>query len=267
MHNEKISNIKYFLDKINKRDLILSVSSSDRNIKLWNINNFHCLYDYKNVYNDGYLYSVCFLKDDDLTFIAASKNNFPGDSENIKIFDLNGNKIIEINDSNDNTIFIDSYYDIEKSKNYIITGNCGFIKSYYFNENKLYHKYQETNDASFSSSLIINNQKEETKLIESNTLGCVRIWNFHSGELLNKIKGNYCFYGICLWNNDYLLVGSEDRAIKILDLNKGKIIKSLIGHEDYVMSIKKIIHPKYGICIISQGYPSGQIKLWVFKDY
>ena len=266
-HNEKINNIKYFIDKINKRDLMLSVSSLDRNIKLWNINDFQCLYDYKNVYNDGYLYSVCFLKKDDLTFIAASKNNFPGDSENIKIFDLNGNKIIEIKESNDNTIFIDSYYDIQNSKNYIITGNCGLVKSYDFNENKLYHIYQEIDDISFSSSLIINNKEGVLKLIESSTLGSVRIWDFHSGVLLNKIKGNYCLYGICLWNNNYLLVGCEDRTIKILDFKKGKIIKSLNGHQDYVMSIKKINHPKYGICIISQGYPSGQIKLWVYKDY
>ena len=31
--------------------------------------------------------------------------------ESIKVFDFNGKKIKEMNDSKDNTVFIDSYYD------------------------------------------------------------------------------------------------------------------------------------------------------------
>ena len=41
-HNKYITNFKYYLDKINERDLILSISADDNNLKLWNIN-YECL--------------------------------------------------------------------------------------------------------------------------------------------------------------------------------------------------------------------------------
>jgi len=43
------------------------------------------------------------------------------------------------------------------------------------------------------------------------------------------------------------------------------IIKSLIGHNNEVITIKKIIHPLFGECMISQGLEKDQIKLWVNK--
>ena len=70
---------------------------------------------------------------------------------------------------------------------------------------------------------------------------------------------------ICLWNNEYLFVGCDDKTIKLIELNKGKIIKELVGHNDKVLSIKSIIHPKYGKCLISQGSMNDSIKLWIIK--
>ena len=40
--------------------------------------------------------------------------------------------IKEINDSYESTKFITTYYDNKKNKNYIITGNKGYLKSYDF---------------------------------------------------------------------------------------------------------------------------------------
>ncbi len=42
-HNRNITSYKYILDNINKRDLVLSVSENDNNIKLWNIKIWECL--------------------------------------------------------------------------------------------------------------------------------------------------------------------------------------------------------------------------------
>ena len=72
-------------------------------------------------------------------------------------------------------------------------------------------------------------------------------------------------YGICLWNNEFLLVGSDDRTISIIELKGGTIIKKLIGHNDRVLGIKKINHSKYGKCLISQGYEKDQINMWIIK--
>ncbi len=161
------------------------------------------------------------------------------------------------------TNFIDIYYDNILSKIYIITGNDGFIKSYDYAKNIIYHKYYDNdNNNNNHISIIINEQK----LIDSSFDGNIRIWNFHSGELLNKIKiGNVNLFSICLWNNEYLIIGTEDNKIKILNLKTGIILKSLIDCNNSVLCIKKFFHPKYGECLISEGLCNEQIKIWVNK--
>ena len=55
----------------------------------------------------------------------------------MKIFDYNGNKIKEINNSNEITKFIDIfYYDNKLSKIYILIVNKGYNKSYNYNKNE-----------------------------------------------------------------------------------------------------------------------------------
>ena len=48
-HNNYIINFRHFYDKKNKRDLLMSVSSFDNNIKIWNINTWDCILELKNV--------------------------------------------------------------------------------------------------------------------------------------------------------------------------------------------------------------------------
>ena len=67
---------------------------------------------------------------------------------------------------------------------------------------------------------------------------------------------------MCLWNNDYLFVGCDDTSIKLVELKKGIVFKSLNSHNTKVLTVKKIILPQYGEVIISQGYDS-HLKLWV----
>ena len=80
-------------------------------------------------------------QDKNNNYIVTSHYHWGGQSEPIKIFDFNGVKIKEINDSKDKTLFIDTYYDKINCKIYIITGNKGFIKSYDYNDNKILHIY------------------------------------------------------------------------------------------------------------------------------
>ena len=66
-------------------------------------------------------------------------------------------------------------------------------------------------------------------------------------------------FGICLWDFNNLFVGCVDKTLKLININNGKIIKSLSGHEGEVVTIKKVIHPKNGECLISYG---DDIILW-----
>jgi WD40 repeat protein len=266
-HSSDITNFRHYLDNIYKRDLIMSISGPDCNIKIWNVNNFELLLNIEEIYMDGLISSACFINYFNQNYILTSNSsevtNIP---ESIYVFDFNGHKIKEINDSKDPTYFIDIYYHINFDKNYIITGNKCYIKVYDYKNNEIMLKYCD-NSNNYHNSIIIDDKSLIIKIIESCEDGNIRIWNFYSGELLNKIKiSNKRLYEICLWDNKYIFVGCEDNTIKLVELNNNLIINNLKGHNNIVLTVKKIIHPKYGECLLSQGYTDDKIILWSNKN-
>ena len=271
-HKKYIKSFRHYLDKINKRDLLISITGSSCNIKLWNINNYECLANIKKI-NKISLKSACFLNDNNNIYIITNNSSCHdcSISEPIKIFDVNGNKVKEINDIKEETYYIDIYYDNQSDKKYIITANNGYSISYDYNQNKIYNKYCSNDNEKFKNNTIINhhcvivsNTKEIVKLIESNSVDddFIRIWNFHSGNLLNKIKiieFPNCMY---LWNNNYLLIGCFAQTITILDLNDEKIVKKL-KVEQGPQTIKKFVHPQFGECLLTQCEDKGPISLLI----
>ena len=272
-HNSYINNMRHYVDKVNKRDLIISISCVDNNIKLWDVKDWSCIINIENIYFNSKIISACLLFDNNDIFIISSNFNHYFILEKCKVFDFEGNKIEEIiepNNINDNIYFIDSYYDEQLNKNYIITCNVGYIKSYDYKIHKIYHIYYDNeNENNIHSSAIIYKKEETVKLIDSCYDGNIRIRNFHSGELLNKIKvtsNNYKLYGLCLWNDDNIIVGCENYSIIILDINTEKIIRELVKHNNSVLTVKIINHPKFGKCLLTQGYSYDEIKLWINKN-
>ena len=261
-HESYITNFRHYLDINNKRDLIITISADDNNIKLWNIVNLELLVDIQNINKDGLLYSSCFLNNNSQIYIISSNYDYSGNCEPIKVFDFNGNYIKEINSSEDKTYFIDTYHDEKLDINYIITGNKNDVKVYDFDKDDLYKKYDD-NDNKGHYSVVIYNKDDIIKLIESSDDKNIRIWNFHTGQMINKINvsNKYCLNGICLWDHEYIFVGCYDKKIKLLNINKGILIKNISGHNSRVLTIKKIAHPIYGNCLISQSWDN-KINLW-----
>ena len=264
-HFEYITNFRHFLDKENKRDLIMTTSLDDNNIRIWNVLNWECILNLLNINTKGYLYSACFLYSNNNIYIISSNFNLLEDPEMIKIYNIKGNKISEIKNSGDVTYIVENYYDKKKNKNYIITGNLGLVKSYCFETNELFHEYNDKNNGTHLSILIheINNT---INLIESGFDGNIRLWNFYSGDLLKKIKICKWLTGICLWNNDVLFVGCYDKSIKVVDIKNSIIIKILQGHTDWVLTLKMVNLSKYGKCLISHGRKKDQIKMWIIEE-
>ena len=260
-HNDYITNIKHFLDEINQRDLIISISFDENNLKLWNFSTEECICSINNINKSKSLISSCIINYKNIYIITNGTNN----KDDIKIYNIKGKFIAQFTNSNEPTNSIISYYDKKLDKHYIITGNDKYVKSYEFQERKIYYKYSDNCDSEHSS-LIVCNIKDEVKLIEAAWDGFVRIWNFHTGKILKKISVQYDFLNsICLWKNDLLFVGCSDKKIKLIDLNKGTIIKEAVGHNNNVVTIKRIMHPKFGECLISQAALNEPIKLWTFK--
>ena len=262
-HKAQITNFRYARDKNTTRDLLLSISDKIKNIKIWDIKNFNCILNMEKVYNDGFLFSACFLIDEinKKGYIIGVNYN----SEPLKIFNLEGKNVKNINNCEDQSYIVDSYYNSYQRKYYIIVGNENFIISYNFNEGNIYKKYYDnsTNNC-LHMFFTINCKERDVYLIEADLMGYVRIWNFDTGVLLKKylIGQKLKLRGICLWDENSLFVGANDKKVKLIDLKNGEIVDDL-KYGESVCTIKKINSHKYGECLLLQGKSNnGQIKLW-----
>ena len=259
-----ITNIRHFADKLKKNDIIMTIANEENNIKLWNIKDITCILDLKEVNKKGFLYSACFLTDNFENFIVSSNYDEYGHFEYLKIFNFKGQKIKELKKSNEPTFLVESYFDdIFNCQNYIITGNLNFVKSYNYNKNEVYHKYFDKCINGYHYSIKIINQNSVVKLMESCEDGNIRIWHFHGGILLNKIR--VCkenINGIGIYNDKYIFVGSDDQNIRLVDLEEGSVIKKLHAHFGEVLNIEIIFNPKIGNILISQAYEEDEIRIW-----
>ena len=257
-HNKNIVGFRHIFDEINNRILLISISPRDFNIKLWETqdgNNWKLLTDIKNIYQTNELSSSCFLNYNNNIYIAASNKK----SEPIKIFDLSGNNVKEI-DLKKVVFFIDYYYD--KKFNYILLGCGKSCKSYKIDEDQLTHSYY-TKEQGFITSIIINESKDLVEIIGLDyEKKVIKIWDFYNGNHLFDINLDEPknISGLCLWDKNYLLVGLNNE-IGIFNLNEKRLINSLSTmKKGYITTIKKIkINEKY--YLISHNY-NESIMLW-----
>jgi len=123
-HSYGVSELKYYSDTKNKRDLILSISIFDLNIKVWNINKSEIIANI--TVKAQYSFSASLLNNQDQFYILVKSS-----TSNIQVLDFTGKQINEINefpnDSDESISFLDTFYD---NKLYIITGNYGYCQSY-----------------------------------------------------------------------------------------------------------------------------------------
>ena len=236
-HYYSIVHIKHYFDKNNSRDLLASYSY-DNSIKLWNINTMECiaLIDILSSFDDKdiILNSLFFMNLKNQINIVAPFV-FKRNCEKIAFYDLKGIKMKEItfNIKNHNVFDTNYYYDQKKQKNYIVFGGDGYLKSFDVNKNDIYKIYCN-NDNIINNQIIIYDKDKKIKLISSGG-GLIRIWSFHSGDLLNKLKINdrsYHLPVICIWNNDYLIGACEFYGLKIFDLKNEKIPQVMSGFGD-----------------------------------
>jgi hypothetical protein len=73
-------------------------------------------------------------------YLVASGVNLPS-TQLIHIYDLNGNKIKEINDEKTKLTCVETFYDISTSKSFIILATNDDIRAIDYEINKIYKKY------------------------------------------------------------------------------------------------------------------------------
>ena len=241
-----IWNLQYCLDKKNKRDLILSHSCYN-NIKIWNINNYTCILNLKEMELDYVKVSqVCFMNYKNNIYLIISSTSF---SDPIcKLFDLSGNIIKKINFESMMINSIITYNDDELSKAYILISSPKMIKSYNYDEDKTYQSYLNIGRNYIYNLMVVSKDRiwEPTHLF-GNYGNYVIIWNFHTGEMLNNVSFDININNICLWNNQFLIAITENfnenkSIISLLDINTGKLKQNLIYLEKckFVMNIQNM---------------------------
>lgn len=264
-HNTYVMSFRYNFNKKYNKEYIVSVSK-DRNIKLWEFPNFLCITSIEKAHRASYIFSLCILPFKDNDYIISSSGS---DEEKIRVWDFKGNKIREINDSKERTGFMDVYYSQKYNISYVIIGNYGNIKSFNFDIDELYKTYydkdEEKND--HTNFIIYDNNCYKIILIDSCLDGYIRLWDFHSSDLIKKIKCsniNYSLRNICLSEDKKFLfsVCSNENSIKIIDLNQKKVITCIKVKTNELISIKSIENKLYGSCILLKGILNDYIQLW-----
>ena len=191
-------------------------------------------------------------------YIAVAKQ-----FRNLKVFDMNGKKIKEFPKSEHYDYYFESYFDKKTSKNYCLYCGTEFLESYDCNKVKLFNKYTKSmeNNNTYYHFVIYDNGII-VRLIAAFSKGIIKIFNFYSAELLSEIIIEKKFSSLCLWNNNYLFVANEKCSLKLMDLEKEKIIKIFPKEAENGVFVKMFLPPFYGECILSQ-HKDETIKLWV----
>ena len=199
-------------------------------------------------------------------YIILSSTSFSDPT--CKLFDLSG-KLIKKIDFDSNINYIITYKDNELSKFYILISTPNMIKSYNYDEGKIYHNYLNIQKSYIYNLIVVNKDRiwEPTHLF-GNYGNYAIIWNFNTGEMLNNVYFNGNINNICLWNNQFLIAIDENLnenkdIISLLDVSTGKLKKNLITSENCKFSmISKIEHPDYGegLVILTQDH---KIKLFL----
>ena len=242
-------------------------------IKIWNINNLDNILTINKRNNEFAFIYPCFINDNNQIYIILNIIFYNNYNKVLRVIDFKGKlkkdiNIIEINDRYKSVNYMICYYDDKSCKNYIIAyiediyENNNFILSIDYNENKVYNKYY-FKDVKYSINILMYN-KEELKMIESSGKCNIRIWDFHSGKLLQTINIPNCiFYGLSLWDDENLLVSCKSKEIKIIKINGGKMINLCSNSKVYFA--QKVFHPQYGECLMSQN-SDYSIKIFVDKN-
>ena len=283
-HNKRILCIRHYF--LNEKKDVLITSSYDNSIKLWDVYKKEKILSIENAHDNIHFYnyfrvnSVCLIvqknKDNNNNKNNMKKIKNINDEFNIvsscvedpylKIWNSKG-KLINKFICND-VYYVDWIHDNRKDLSFIICGSNK--KSFSFNllTNSLYKIYKKEKNESNHESLLVTEINKILCLIESSFNGFVNIFHFHKGSLLKEIYlGNISIRGMCLWNENYLLVSGSD-YIHLLDIKEKKKTDKKFSEFQFtascIMKIKIETNDKKCVlneCLFAHGN-SGFIKVW-----
>ena len=249
-HKNEIKKIDYYSDIVNKKDILISIDEFN-NIKLWDSSNWECFCDFKNV-NDYYDFSFLIYDNNNYYFLwSYIETNLI-----IEVSDIKGNLVKKITDieRNEDGEYQFSFYYYLNNKKYIISSHFGFIQSIDYTKNKIYHVYYNNGYKEKYFDIKIIEKDSITKLISFSNEGLMKIWNFHTGSIINNIKlyDNTLVQKFFLKDDNTIYI-LQDNVLKNININNGRmeyILKNITPKNMKLKDMKKINHPQLGECFI-----------------
>ena len=181
-----------------------------------------------------------------------------GSDKKKKIWDKNGKLIRTIDKSKLNgCIFIETTY--IDNKPYILLSGSNHSECYDYNNDTIQiYKSNNKNNTHLIVNLFKNNNK--IYLISGDNGGNVIIFDFISTNEISSIKVGGWIFSLCSINEKYILVGNNNKELKVIDFDNKSIIKNYKVHNKDVIGIEKIkTHMKKEYII---AYDVNEIKLW-----
>ena len=253
--------VKHFPDYTTCTDYLLSTTTS-KSFIIWNLKDSSIHLNIKTNHVGKYMYSSSIFFDDinNKTYVLTSSP-----SDYMKLYDFyTGKYIRDVGSNVDFTYYVNSFK--HKDKYYLINGNSSNVKVYGMDyTNDVIGTFSGPSKTWHMSAFVKFHNGIET-LFESDGYGDVRLWNYEKQSIICTINCPSCnIRGIILWNSNYIIASSHDKTVRIIDIEKKKWVLNLTGHTDALCAVRKVVHPKYGECLLS-GSVDGSIKLWTINN-
>ena len=268
-HNNHIRTIRYFINNINSDEYLIS-ADNDIIVIIWEITyNFNIKFKINTNYADN-IYSCLLLFDliNENSYIVTSSYAQLDDNEKsaTKLYSLDNAQLVKyISRSNKNAIYyLLSWYNKNNNKYYIIQFTFKAILINSVIDDELYCELIQEPEDNHLSGFIYNLDDNTDYLCSSSYNGYINLWDLFNKSIYKVINTNDCVLSnIIQWNNKYIIVADYDnKSFKIVDIEKGQIVKEITGqHTDKVPCVKKIYHPLYGESLLTAGQDN-TIKLW-----
>ena len=267
-HKNGISTIRYFINKKNYNEYLIS-GDDNKIVIIWDItNNYNIKYQINTKYKK-IIYSCLLIFphniDDNYIITSTVNKSVNIDKSSTKIYSLNNGEFIKyINNTNNNKIYyLLSWYNKKDYKYYII--QFSYLKIIINNiiEDELYFELKQEPESNHYSGFIYEKENNDY-LCSSSSNGYINIWDLCNKKIYKVINIIECHLAhIIEWNNKYIIVADYyNISFKIIDIEENKIICVIEGqHTDNVVCIKKIYHPQYGESLLSAA-DDNTIKLW-----
>ena len=286
--DQRIMSIRYFQDPKTKKNYF-TTSNHKAKIAVYDLDDdCKCIFETETKY-ELFIYTNLMIFDEDKKYVVTSSI---GSNNMTKVYNIDSKELKDLNSTKDLTVFYMEYWRNEKgaenekhniihcAKNKVVVTSYPADKAYLTNEVGEEEPYIQAG--------CLFKKGGVDHFMFACTYGIVRILNLESKQQVYNIThthGQVHFFGIIWWNEHYLLLNDMQQSrftVFAIDdgfRKHGKILcpemsilrkdpqnpKNILVELTNNKKMKKVIHPKYGECLITIG-TDWKARLYVNRD-